>query len=404
VALVSSRPTAPAVAGNPLRLALGLWLALGAVTGARTLISPDRHTVFPIFAAGATHWWADRPLYATYPPLDLFRYPPPFAVAFTPFAALGPRAGGVLWTWAGLAAYAAGLWRFAGDVLPRGWTPARAAAFSALGASVALPGLWNGQSNALAVGLLLLAVSALVRRRWWTAALLLAAAAWTKLTPLAPALLLCALWPRQLAPRLTAALVLGSLVPFVTRPPDVVLRHYAEWVAQLWHSGGTRWPGFRDAWTAWLVARHLLRGGGGAVPFLQPVAPAYVGVQLLSAACALAWCLWQQARRHRPRWLVRVTLAMGMAWLMLFGPAVEHATYAFLAPPLAWALLERGSGPRGRWLIVTAFVLIAVLGWDPLTRPWLDQLPFLLAALPVGSALLTVWLIGYTPGPEPRTR
>ena len=41
--------------------------------------------------------------FAEYKPLDHFRYPPLFAVAVTPFSLLGPRAGGVLWSWAGIA-------------------------------------------------------------------------------------------------------------------------------------------------------------------------------------------------------------------------------------------------------------------------------------------------------------
>ena len=34
-------------------------------------------------------------------------------------------------------------------------------------------GLWNGQSNALLVGLMLLGASAIFRHRWWTAAIFL---------------------------------------------------------------------------------------------------------------------------------------------------------------------------------------------------------------------------------------
>jgi hypothetical protein len=380
---------------HPLRLAVGLWVALAAAVAVRTLISPESHSVFPIFAASADHWWADRPLYCFYPSLDLFRYPPPFAVAVSPFGALGLRAGGVLWSWAGMAVYAAGLWRFARDVLPAGRSRGWAAAFLALGTVVALPALWNAQSNPLVVGLLLLGASGVARRRWWTAALLLAAATWLKLTPLLPALLLCLLWPRRLAPRFAAALAAGALLPFLTRPADVVLGHYLEWVAALTQTGGARWPGFRDAWTAWQVTCDFVRGHVG------PSAPrpidwgGYPILQLGAGAASVAWCLWQRVRHDDPRRVVQLALAMVMAWLMLFGPAVEHPTYAFLAPSLAWAVLEWRAWPRGRGLIVAAFVLIAVLGWEPLVHPLLDRLPVLLAALPVGTALFAAWLVGY---------
>jgi hypothetical protein len=380
---------------HSLRLAVGAWLVLAVVVAVRTLISPASHTVFPIFAASATHWWAGQSLYSSYPPLDLFRYPPPFAVAVTPFGALGLRAGGVLWSWAGMAVYAAGLWRFARDVLPGGWTQRRAAAFLALGSVVALPSLWNAQSNPLAVGLLLLAASGVARQRWWAAAFFLAAATWLKLTPLLPALLLCALWPRRLTLRFVAALALGALLPFLTRPADVVVDRYLEWVAALIYTGGARWPGFRDGWTAWQVTHDFFGGNVGLMPPRPVDWAGYPVVQAGAAVGALAWCLWQRARHADPRRVIQLALAMGLAWLMLFGPAVEHPTYAFLAPSLAWAILEWRAWPRGRGLIVAAFVLIAVLGWEPLVHPLLDRLPLLLAALPAGTALFAAWLVGY---------
>src|SRR5262249_49228359 len=149
----------------------------------------------------------DQPLYARYRPLDYFRYPPVFAVAFTPLSAAGLTAGGVLWNWLNLGVYGWGLWRLRRDVLPpltptplprreRGWGEGgREALFLTVGLLGALRGLWNGQSNALAVGLLLLAAAAVARRRWWAAAGLLAAPVLVKLTPVVLALLLCALWP-----------------------------------------------------------------------------------------------------------------------------------------------------------------------------------------------------------------
>ncbi|HZY86068.1 MAG TPA: glycosyltransferase family 87 protein [Gemmataceae bacterium] len=366
------------------------------MVGVRTVVSPATHTVFPIFALSGEHWWADQSLYAEYKPLDHFRYPPVFAVAVTPFSLLGPRAGGVLWSWAGIAVLLAGLWRFGRDVLPRDWGPGRLALFLALGAAGALRGLWNAQSNALVVGLLLLGAAAVARRRWWAAAFLLAGSVWVKLTPLAPALLLCALWPRRLTGRFAVALAVGGLLPFLTRPPEIVLGHYREWVGHLLGSGSERWPGFRDGWTVWLVLRHLAEGATGPLPVRAPIDSSfYRAVQLLSAGAALAWCLWQRRQGAPRRWLVKVTLGMGLAWLMLFGPAVEHATYVFLTPALAAAFLERGAWPRGRGLIVAAFVLVMVLGWGAVARLLPDRLPVLLAALPVGTALYAAWLVGY---------
>ena len=42
---------------------------------------------------------------------------------------------------------------------------------------------------------------------------------------------------------------------------------------------------------------------------------------------------------------------------------------------------------RGRWLVVTAGVLILVLGWGSLTRPWAEACPLVYAILPAGAGL-----------------
>src|SRR5262249_51795109 len=320
---------------------LVLWIGLGVPLAVRTLHRPESHTVFPLFAAGAAHWWTDQPLYADYRPMDYFRYPPLFAILFTPLAALGPVAGGILWSWLNLGVYFLGLRRFVRDVLPGTWTPRSEAAFLVLAGAGALAGLWNGQSNPFVVGLLLLGASALVRGRWWSAAILLALTVVLKLTPLPFALLFCALWPRRLVGRFLLALVVGFLVPFLTRPAGMVCEQYRGWTAHLVELSGERWPGFRDAWTVWVVARHTAVGEAGLPDLCQPVdAGWYRGLQLLGGLAVLAACLWMRQRGMSRAALVTLTLALGATWSMLLGPAVEMPTYGFLAPLLAWAVVQ----------------------------------------------------------------
>jgi hypothetical protein len=402
---------------DPLRLAWGTWIALAVATAVRTILSPVQHSVFPIFAGSAMRWWQDRCLYNLYLPLDVFRYPPVFAVLVTPFGALGLRLGGVLWTWTSLGVLVYGLWCFLRDVAPGRWVRSRTSVFLVLCALGTLRGAWNGQSNALVVGLLLLAASALARAlspatagdgralaRWWRAAALLAAAVCLKLTPLAPALLLCALWPRQLGWRFAVAVAIGFLVPFLTRPTDMVLKHYEDWLVHLLASGGDRWGGFRDGWTCWLAVEHLAAGGTGRLSLTEPIhSIGYRALQLGSALTALLWCLWQKRRAGRlglgPAWVVHVTFCMGMAWLMLFGPAIEHATYVFLAAPLAWAVVQREEWPGGRGMILSAGAFVFLLGWGVFSRTAMELAPesgsLLATALPLGTMLFILWLFGY---------
>jgi hypothetical protein len=375
-------------------------LVLAVAASVRTLHRPAKHTVFPLFVAGAQRYAADLPLYQKQPGLDYFRYPPLFAIVITPLGWLGLRAGGVLWAWVSCAVLLAGLWRFARAVLPDTWREGRTALFLALAAVGSARGVWNGQSNALIVGLLLLGAVEIVRRRWWRSAFLLSASVWLKLTPLAPVLLLGALWPRRLAPRLLVALALLALVPFLTRPPEIVCEHYRDWFAHLVGSSTQRWPGFRDAWTVWEVTRYLFTPGQARLEFAKCFDSApYRALQLLTAGATAVWCLWQKRQGAGPCRLVTLTLAMGCAWLMLFGPAVEHSTYVFLAAPLSWALLAGHEWRGGRWLIATAFLLVMVLGWGTLTTPVAAALPVIepgiYLALPVGTALFIVWLIGF---------
>jgi hypothetical protein len=416
------------------RLAVIVWLILAAAVSLRTLIRPHDHTVFPIFAASVEHWWGDQSLYQLYPPLDTFRYPPVFALFATPFAALGLTMGGILWSWLSIAVFLAGLWQYAHDVIPSAWTKRRRAWYLMLGGLGALRGLWNAQSNALIAGFVLLGAAALARvvgaeRRstsakeigpcpwppiahssgWWLASVLLAVPVCLKLTPLAPVLLLVALWPRQLAWRLVVVIAGFFLLPFLTRPPEIVLDHYREWIDHLLESGSHRWIGFRDGWTVWIVLRHVLGMEPGNLSLSEPMNSCwYRLVQLTSAAAVLVWCLWQQRRAERVGlnscWLVHVTLSMGLAWLMLLGPAVEHATYVFLAPPLIWAVLERRAWPHGRGLIWASFTLIMVLGWGAVTRHLSPDWPVLLTALPAGTALFALWLLGYARNGELASR
>jgi hypothetical protein len=402
---------------DPLRLALGIWLALAGATAVRTLLSPSQHSVFPIFATSAVKWWQDKCLYDHYPPMDVFRYPPVFAVLATPFAALGLRLGGVLWLWVSLGTLLAGLWCFLRDVAPGRWLRWRKGLFLILAAIGTVRGAWNAQSNALAVALLLLAASALVRAlnsdavgdgraraRWWRAAVLLGAAVCLKLTPVAPALLLCALWPARLGWRVAVAVAAGFLVPFATRPTTVVLNHYEDWLVHLLGSGAERWGGFRDGWTCWLAVQHVTDGLPGRMSLSAPLhSTVYRMIQFLSALAVLCWCVWQKRRAAQlglsSAWVVHVTLCMGMAWLMLFGPAIEHATYVFLAAPMAWAIVQREDWPAGRAIILTSAVLVLGLGWGIFSRMAIDFSPpggsLLLVALPLGTALYILWLCGY---------
>lgn len=424
----SARPASPSVSilASVPRLVKVVWLLVALAVAIRILVVPGRHTVFPVLAGSSHRYWNDQPLYGNYKPLDYFRYPPVFAVSFTPLAMLGSRLGGILWAWLNLAVYGIGLWRLWRDLVPaRDWSEVRQALFFMVALLIGLPGLWNGQSNALAVGLLLIGAAELSRERYWRSAFFLAGAVALKLTPLAPVLLLMAVFPRALLGRLPIALVGIGLVPFLLGPPGMVCRHHEEWLLHLTASSSERWPGFRDAWTLYLAGKHLLGLAPGPLPLEEPLhGHGYRLVQLLTAAAALLWSLlfstrgellqapsasagtsrrWRSglvtgrpaATRSRSQINQQLldTLAIGLVWLMLFGPAVESAGFAFLAPVLAWAVVEPGTSRARRALALLAAGLILVVGCHAVSSLLRPSFPVVVATLPLGTCLVLVWLL-----------
>lgn len=380
---------------SPCRRVLALWLILGAAISVRTLLKPTSHTVFPVFATGAIHWWSDVSLYDDHEPLDYFRYPPAFAIVLTPFAWLGMTLGGIAWSWLSLGVYAWGLWAFLRATVSDRWSAEREALFMALALLGGLRGFWNAQANGLAVGFLLLGAAHMIEQRWWRAATFLALPVMIKLTPLAPVLLLCTLRPRQLAGRLGLIILVGLLIPFLTRPPDIVVGQYQAWGVHLVEKSSQRWAGFRDAWTLWSVLEHYATGRTGPVPLEEPIGPlgVYRSFQLLTALAAFMWCV-RLSRRGLPLTrLVPLTTAMGVTWLMLLGPAVEHATFVFLAPLVVWGMLHEDTFNRARWAIGLAFAFIFILGWGAFARPLQSHIPLVLAILPLGALLFLAWLL-----------
>jgi hypothetical protein len=219
----------------------------------------------------------------------------------------------------------------------------------------------------------------------------LAAAVSVKLTPLPLVLLLCALWPRRLAGRFLIVAAIFGVLPFLTRPPGVVVRHYNDWIEQQGLLAHKRWPGFRDAWTVWQVARHELAADPQPIDLKEPLdSPKYRTLQLTMAAGCLAWCLAQRRRRVPQRSLLLRTLGMGAAWIMLFGPAVEYPTYVFLAPFIAAVAVDPDARPTGRALAVAASVLTLCLGWGAITLRLMPVFPAILVALPAGTVLFAI--------------
>ncbi|MBN1489863.1 MAG: DUF2029 domain-containing protein, partial [Phycisphaerae bacterium] len=361
--------------------ALGLWVVFAAAVVIKTLVSPEQRTVFPKCAARAGSWWQGKPLYAQHEGLGRFPYSPTFAIALTPFWWLGNRFGAALWTLMMIGVYVGGLRRLARDVLPGDWPPQREAVLLLLAMLGAIRGFWNAQTNALIIGLLMLAASAIVRRRWWTATALLAVPFYLKVWPVAISMLCVVLWPRKLAGRFAVAMAIGAAIPFLTQMPAVVIEQYRGWWSYLSVMSMDLVRSYRDVWT---VSRLL---GASWNPTVYRVLQAATGLAVLG------WCLWQQRRAWSTQWLLTWTLSLGAAWAMLFGPSIEYNTVVVLAPFGAWAVLLSLEQRQGRVLAGAAFVTATILAAGAIERLWVDAVPAAVATLAVGSLLFAAWVI-----------
>jgi alpha-1,2-mannosyltransferase len=398
--------------GDWLDWAVWAWVILAVAAAAKQIVEGPSHNVYPIFAAAARHWWADVPLHARYEGLDLFLYSPTSAIAFTPFALLPDRLGGMLWSVGSIALWVWALRVVVRDVLPGEWTHRSEAVFLGLALVNSARGVWSAQSNSLIFALAVFALAAVKREHWWRAALLLACCTLVKLWPAMLAAMLVIFWPRKLLGRFAAATAALAALPFLTRPPWTVIEQYRGWYLCLTGPVQTRLPGFRDAWTIWEQVDP---------PVFKP---GYVGIQVATALVLLGWCFWQSRRaaaaadlrvdlpeggrceRGRSeggvvpvRNVLTWVLASWVAWQLLFGPGSERLTYQLYAPLAAWAVVASVAAGRGRALSLFAWLATGLLGTGGVERmllPWLHAAPMI---LPLGGVLFIAWMVLYFPAP-----
>jgi alpha-1,2-mannosyltransferase len=287
------------------------------------------------------------------------------------------------------------------------------------------------------IALVIFALLAIMHDRWWTASWLLAIPVFIKLWPLAVVLLLAACWPKRLLWRFAIVAIALALLPFLSRPPSVVIGQYQEWYVSLTGPQQHRWPGFRDAWTIWETMSKAFHW--------PPVSEnRYRVLQLVSALAVLGWCLWQKRRlgamptlavgmsqtaersphahdkrghgtvnpETSPGELLTAILSIWVSWQLLFGPGTEQITYGIIAPSAAWAVMvgfeQREIGPRttGAWLrlifhrgwTILAWLLLGLFGMGDIENPVAKICSTATMLLPLGVLMFSAWLVVYESG------
>ena len=375
------------------------WLIVLLAICVRVGVSPQRQSAFAAdYLPAGVHWIHGLEVYRA---RAHFIYSPLVAAAFAPFAVLPARLGGIVWRIGCVAAlgWAAAAWLRSGlsglgdaPALPPA-SPVMTTAFLLM-LPLAAGNANVGQMNLLVLTLTAGSVLAAGKHRWNLAALLLAIGGFMKIYPLAVGLLLALIYPRQLPLRLLAALCILFIVSLVLQRPAYAWSEYGHWFNSM--GADTRLD--IDLSVSWRDFAFLLRASG------VPVPDRVVRVLEVAAGAALAIYLWLGQQRWG--WPESRSLggifSLGCAWMLLFGPATEGATYVLLSLPVcaaltaAWALPPAPGQSRAIALPAIFVTSYALLLLADVTDAWVKggrNLLYLRALQPIAALVFAAGII-----------
>ena len=359
--------------------ARNIWLCLIVGLTIHAFCLPFSHSVFDVYLGAARRWLAGDDIYVLQ--RDHYRYSPLFALVLSPLAILPDGAAAAAWKIVNCGVFVWGLHAWGRRLTPR-CSPNELAAQLLLAIPLALHSLYNSQANLMMLGSLLLGTAATGEGKWNRAAVWIAWATLIKGYPLALAMILIVLFPRQFAGRFMLSLAAGLLLPFFAVRPSLVAMQYQSW----WHH-------LRDSTE---IMRERLRSIDQLfVVFGRPISErtfALAGV--IAGAAVLVICLWVARRSAERRETVFRTFVWFSVWAILFGPATEACTYVVAAPIVSWAIVEAWHR-RASWHERTLLVA-SLLAMGPMTTDLFGKLIRNFSnehgSQPVGGLLLVGWL------------
>jgi len=324
------------------------WFAL--ITAGRVLFRVDGwNGVYTEFHSAALGWANGYDIYL--PGLE-FRYPPIIAALLVPFSKLGEVWGSVLWRWMNMAIYLGSLvWAFRA-LFPTELGRLARASILLLLIPLSITSLNNAQVNGMLIGFLIGASIALREQRYRLAAFLAMGPVALKLYPVVFAMVAGLLYPRRFIAWFVMFVGLAAVLPFAFAETEYVANQYWQLYYAIVRDDRTG-----DITRAYRDLRLVFAHAG------MPISDhAYQAIQVLAGAgiAAIAW-IGQRRGWSRDRLLAYV-LALVCCWMTLLGPATEKATYIFLAPVLAWLLVEaKREGWRSRfWMLLVIYLLYLI--------------------------------------------
>jgi hypothetical protein len=363
-------------------IVIGLWVAVLLATWIRIGLFSHSHDVFATYADAGRTWTASQPLYSY---TRGFVYSPLIAAFFAPFSWLPISLGSVLWRLLTAAIFVGAIfWWLKSAINSRIPKSSYWLAFLLI-LPLSLGNFNNGQVNPMIIGLLMVAILAAYEERWTLSAIAVGFSAYLKIYPLSLGLLLVLLYPRQLGWRLALTLILMGAVSFVLQRPAYVLEQYQRWFST--RAGDNRRVNMDIAPRDFVMILRLLH--------INLSAGAVLVLQVLAGAAAAVLCLVGSLRKWSQERLLTCVFATGTCWMLLFGPTTEDATYAMIAPVLAFALLQAFQQKNHWWMrfLVCASFAILLLGLILNAFFGLKKTPLLMSVQPFGALLFAVYSV-----------
>lgn len=189
----------------------------------RYFLGEGHYNNYLIFKDSFLHFLQRQNMYASYPPVDLFKYSPTFALFMSPFTIIPDWLGLTLWNLLNSM-----LFLFAVKKLPVAY---KLKVFILVFSFIELlTSIQNSQSNGLLAALMLFSFSFFESQKTWSSALSLSLAFFVKLFGAATGL--CFVFYRKKFSFLLFAILIATLlfvVPFLINGKEYVLSQYTEW-------------------------------------------------------------------------------------------------------------------------------------------------------------------------------
>jgi hypothetical protein len=375
-----------------INLAIILWSIAFLYLCCRPLVQKkmDEHSVYHVFTSAAQNWMQGADLY-TVGSTEEFRYSPLIATFFVPFQLMPARLGQFLWRSLNFCTYLIGLLYFLKLGLPKKLRLNQQAAILLLVLPLSIGSLNNAQSNPLVIGMMLIAVGAILQNKWTLSAIAIVLATLFKLYPVVLGLLFILEFPKRFIWRFIVCLAVGALLPFTLQHADYVIHQYMLWTRYLTTEDRQRGPiadWYRDFRAVWRI-------------YISPMTVnTYLIVEIASGAIIAIVCAVGRLKNWPRPVLLTFTLALACCWMTALGPATESATYILLAPSLVFAVVEADTKTfRISYGMVFGLFIISQLAINIPHGRWFRDF---LQPLPIAGLLFLIILLADTLRQRPR--